>query len=302
MGEGSGGTDRSRAPVPCSRQRLVQKLALPRVRKPLEPGNRSAMLSEEDPFMIIQVPRRPRAHPCTSDLRRALGRFRRSQEEASRALLGVRADLAHWRELSSSSSEMDHTEANQVKLRLTAAVEDLQARRASNAAIPSHRHCHHCLHRLLRIHRHRPPARLACSQLDLDELQGAVDNIARDPDKFGIAPDELQRRRSFVSQTRSEANSIRDTLAAARSVKSARKERIERQGLLAGRGSSSCEMASGAVVRRAVVSRAVVSRAVVSRAVVRRAVVRRAVVSRAVTTRRAIVSIAVVRIAIVLVP
>jgi len=130
------------------------------------------------------------------------------QEEASRALLGVRADLAHWRELSSSSSEMDHTEANQVKLRLTAAVEDLQ--------------------------------------LDLDELQGAVDNIARDPDKFGIAPDELQRRRSFVSQTRSEANSIRDTLAAARSVKSARKERIERQGLLAGRGSSSCEMASGA--------------------------------------------------------
>ena len=204
------------------------------------------MLSEEDPFSIIQVPRRPRAHPCGSALRRALGRFRRSQEEASRALLGVRADLAHWRELSSSSSEMDHTEANQVKLRLTAAVEDLQARRASNAAIPSHRHCHHCLHRLLRIHRHRPPARLACSQLDLDELQGAVDNIARDPDKFGIAPDELQRRRSFVSQTRSEANSIRDTLAAARSVKSARKERIERQGLLAGRGSSSCEMASGA--------------------------------------------------------
>lgn len=213
------------------------------------PGNRSAMLSEEDPFMIIQVPRRPRAHPCTSDLRRALGRFRRSQEEASRALLGVRADLAHWRELSSSSSEMDHTEANQVKLRLTAAVEDLQARRASNAAIPSHHHHHHCLHRLLRllrIHRHRPPAPLACSQLDLDELQGAVDNIARDPDKFGIAPDELQRRRSFVSQTRAEANSIRDTLAAARSVKSARKERIERQGLLAGRGSSSCEMASGA--------------------------------------------------------
>ena len=247
--------------------------------------------------MIIQVPRRPRAHPCTSDLRRALGRFRRSQEEASRALLGVRADLAHWRELSSSSSEMDHTEANQVKLRLTAAVEDLQARRASNAAIPSHRHRHHCLHRLLRIHRHRPPARLACSQLDLDELQGAVDNIARDPDKFGIAPDELQRRRSFVSQTRSEANSIRDTLAAARSVKSARKERIERQGLLAGRGSSSCEMASGAVVRRAITLTLTPTQSRIRRAIVSRAVVRRAV-----TTRRAIVSIAVVRIAIVLVP
>ena len=248
--------------------------------------------------MIIQVPRRPRAHPCTSDLRRALGRFRRSQEEASRALLDVRADLVRWRQLSSSSSsEMDHTEANVIKVNLTATVEGLQARRASNAAIPSHRHRHHCLHRLLRIHRHRPPARLACSQLDLDELQGAVDNIARDPDKFGIAPDELQRRRSFVSQTRSEANSIRDTLAAARSVKSARKERIERQGLLAGRGSSSCEMASGAVVRRAITLTLTPTQSRIRRAIVSRAVVRRAV-----TTRRAIVSIAVVRIAIVLVP
>ena len=93
----------------------------------------------------------------------------------------------------------------------------------------------------------RHPAPPACSQLDLDDLQGAVDNAAKDPAKFGIAPEELQRRRSFISQTRAEANSIRDTLAAAKSVKSARKERIERQGLLAGRGSSSCEMASGAV-------------------------------------------------------
>ena len=76
-------------------------------------------------------------------------------------------------------------------------------------------------------------------------MQGALDNAAKDPDNFGIAPEEMQRRRSFVSQTRAGANSIRDTLAAAKSVKSARKERMERQGLLAGRGSSSCEMASG---------------------------------------------------------
>jgi len=70
---------------------------------------------------------------------------------------------------------------------------------------------------------------------------------AKDPAKFGIAPDELQRRRSFVSQTRAEANSVRDTLASAKSLKSARKERTERQGLLAGRGSSSsCEMTQGA--------------------------------------------------------
>jgi hypothetical protein len=77
-------------------------------------------------------------------------------------------------------------------------------------------------------------------------MQSAVDNAAGDRAKFGIAPDELERRRTFISQTRAEANSIRDTLAAAKSVRSARKERLERQGLLAGRGSSSCEIASGA--------------------------------------------------------
>ena len=43
-------------------------------------------------------------------------------------------------------------------------------------------------------------------------MQGAVDMAAKDPAKFGIAPDELQRRRSFVSQTRAEANSVRATL------------------------------------------------------------------------------------------
>ena len=141
------------------------------------------MLSEADPFMVVQ-------------------------EEATKALLDVKAQFSCWRELSSSSSEMDRTAANQHKVGLTTAVGDLL--------------------------------------LDLGDLQGAVDNAAKDPAKFGIAPEELQRRRSFISQTRAEANSIRDTLAAAKSVKSARKERIERQGLLAGRGSSSCEMASGA--------------------------------------------------------
>ena len=151
-------------------------------------------------------------------------------------------------------------------------------------------------------------------------MQGALDNAAKDPDNFGIAPEEMQRRRSFVSQTRAGANSIRDTLAAAKSVKSARKERMERQGLLAGRGSSSCEMASGKLyllwpyllwhyllwlyllwlyllwlilvrdgVRRrssssssSSSSRATVNGAVVRRAVVRGAIVRRAIVRRAI--------------------
>ena len=151
------------------------------VRKP--PRETARMLSEADPFMVVQ-------------------------EEATKALLDVKAQFSCWRELSSSSSEMDRTAANQHKVGLTTAVGDLL--------------------------------------LDLDDLQGAVDNAAKDPAKFGIAPEELQRRRSFISQSRAEANSIRDTLAAAKSVKSARKERIERQGLLSGRGSSSCEMASGA--------------------------------------------------------
>eukprot|EP00321_Phaeocystis_globosa_P004128 CAMPEP_0118828844 /NCGR_PEP_ID=MMETSP1162-20130426/20891_1 /TAXON_ID=33656 /ORGANISM="Phaeocystis Sp, Strain CCMP2710" /LENGTH=275 /DNA_ID=CAMNT_0006759925 /DNA_START=47 /DNA_END=872 /DNA_ORIENTATION=+ len=140
-------------------------------------------MSEEDPFTLVQ-------------------------EEASRSLLDVQAQLAHWRELSSSTSEMDHTEANQVKVHLTATIGELQ--------------------------------------LDLDAMQSAVDHAAGDHAKFGIAHDELERRRAFISQTRAEANAIRDTLAAAKSVRSARKERLERQGLLAGRGSSSCEMASGA--------------------------------------------------------
>ena len=52
-------------------------------------------------------------------------------------------------------------------------------------------------------------------------MQSAVDNAAGDHAKFGIAPDELERRRAFISQTRAEANSIRDTLAAAKSVRSA---------------------------------------------------------------------------------
>ena len=202
------------------------------VRKP--PRETARMLSEADPFMVVQ-------------------------EEATKALLDVKAQFSCWRELSSLSSEMDRTAANQHKVGLTTAVGDLL--------------------------------------LDLDDLQGAVDNAAKDPAKFGIAPEELQRRRSFISQTRAEANSIRDTLAAARSVKSARKERIERQGLLAGRGSSSCEMASGAVVRRAITLTLTPTQSRIRRAIVSRAVVRRAV-----TTRRAIVSIAVVRIAIVLVP
>ena len=64
-------------------------------------------------------------------------RSRRSQEEASRSLLDVQAQLAHWRELSSSTSEMDHTEANQVKVHLTATIGELQVRPISIAASPS---------------------------------------------------------------------------------------------------------------------------------------------------------------------
>ena len=89
------------------------------------------MMSEEDPFTLVQVPRRPRAHPCASRLLRARHRSRRSQEEASRSLLDVQAQLAHWRELSSSTSEMDHTEANQVKVHLTATIGELQVRAPS---------------------------------------------------------------------------------------------------------------------------------------------------------------------------
>ena len=95
------------------------------------------MMSEEDPFTLVQVPRRPRAHPCASRLLRARHRSRRSQEEASRSLLDVQAQLAHWRELSSSSSEMDHTEANQVKVHLTATIGELQVRPISTASSPT---------------------------------------------------------------------------------------------------------------------------------------------------------------------
>ena len=84
-------------------------------------------------------------------------RSRRSQEEASRSLLDVQAQLAHWRELSSSTSEMDHTEANQVKVHLTATIGELQVRapsplrpappastaNASNATSTATRHWHH---------------------------------------------------------------------------------------------------------------------------------------------------------------
>ena len=87
-------------------------------------------------------------------------RSRRSQEEASRSLLDVQAQLAHWRELSSSTSEMDHTEANQVKVHLAATIGELQVRPISIAASPSQRHRRH-------LHSHPPLAPLACSQLDV---------------------------------------------------------------------------------------------------------------------------------------
>ena len=77
--------------------------------------------------------------PCADCGCADCGRSRRSQEEASRSLLDVQAQLAQWKELSTSSSEMDQTEANQLKVRLTATVGELQARRTFNAAIPSHR-------------------------------------------------------------------------------------------------------------------------------------------------------------------
>ena len=98
------------------------------------------MMPEEDPFTLVLVPRRPSAHPCASRLLRARHRSRRSQEEASRSLLDVQAQLAHWRELSSSTSEMDHTEANQVKVHLTATIGELQVRAPSplRPAPPTH--------------------------------------------------------------------------------------------------------------------------------------------------------------------
>ena len=126
------------------------------------------MMSEEDPFTLVQVPRRPRAHPCASRLLRARHRSRRSQEEASRSLLDVQAQLAHWRELSSSTSEMDHTEANQVKVHLTATIGELQVRPISIAASPSHGQRHHRIQR--HLHSHPPPAPLACSQLHVHVL------------------------------------------------------------------------------------------------------------------------------------
>ena len=126
------------------------------------------MMSEEDPFTLVQVLRRPRAHPCASRLLRARRRSRRSQEEASRSLLDVQAQLAHWRELSSSSSEMDHTEANQVKVHLTATIGELQVRPISIVASPSHRQRRHHIQR--HLHSHRPPAPLVCSQLGVQVL------------------------------------------------------------------------------------------------------------------------------------
>ena len=126
------------------------------------------MMSEEDPFTLVQVPRRPRAHPCASRLLRARHRSRRSQEEASRSLLDVQAQLAHWRELSSSTSEMDHTEANQVKVHLTATIGELQVRPISIAASPAHRQRRHRIQR--HLHSHPPLAPLACSQLDVHVL------------------------------------------------------------------------------------------------------------------------------------
>ena len=125
-------------------------------------GQASPMMSEEDPFTLVQVPRRPRAHPCASRLLRARHRSRRSQEEASRSLLDVQAQLAHWRELSSSTSEMDHTEANQVKVHLTATIGELQVRPISIAASPSHRQHRQRIQRHTSTatrHRHRSRAR-----------------------------------------------------------------------------------------------------------------------------------------------
>ena len=145
------------------------------------------MMADEDPFVLVQ-------------------------EESSRTLLDVKAQMGQWKELSNSSSEMDQTEALQLKVRITSTLEELRQ--------------------------------------DLEDMQATVDIAAKDPAKFNIGQDELQRRRNFVSKTRKEANAISDTLEASKSrvMKNARKERSDRRGLLDGSGpsSSSFEMAGGA--------------------------------------------------------
>ena len=88
-----------------------------------------------------------------------------------------------------------------------------------------------------------PPATdaapLALSQQDLDDMQATVDIAAKDPAKFGIGMDELQRRRSFVSQTRAEANSIRETAWSKRRLLAAARTATHRsKGLAAGPGRS----------------------------------------------------------------
>lgn len=120
--------------------------------------------------------------------------------------------MARWKELSTSASEMDNTEANQMKAHLTTTLNELQQ--------------------------------------DLQDMQATVDIAAKDPDKFGIAPAELQRRREYVSKTRAEVSMYSETLSnfksAAKMAKAARKERTERLGLLSNASSSSCDMASSA--------------------------------------------------------
>ena len=38
--------------------------------------------------------------------------------------------------------------------------------------------------------------------MDLQDMQATVDIATKEPDKFGIAPEELKRRREYVTQTR----------------------------------------------------------------------------------------------------
>ena len=59
------------------------------------------MMADEDPFVLVQ-------------------------EESSRTLLDVKAQMGQWKELSNSSSEMDQTEALQLKVRITSTLEELR--------------------------------------------------------------------------------------------------------------------------------------------------------------------------------
>ena len=135
-----------------------------------------------------------------------------AQEEASAQLVKVSAQMARWKELSASASEMDNTEAGQMKVRLTTTLDELQQ--------------------------------------DLQDMQATVDIAAKDPDTFGIAPAELKRRGQYVTKTRAEVSMYSETLvnfkSAAKMAKAARKERSDRQGLLSSAGCSSCDMASSA--------------------------------------------------------